>query len=84
MIEASTIEGELVAFLQREVFSPQLALTPETDLLASGFDSMSLVRVLLFIEKTYGFWIPEGEITGAALSNARALAATVSRLLHER
>jgi acyl carrier protein len=84
MIEASEIEGELMGFLQREVFSAQLALTPETDLLASGFDSMSLVRVLLFIEKTYGLWIPEGEITGAALSNARALAATVSRLLHER
>jgi len=63
---------------------PQLAFTAETDLLASGFDSMSLVRVLLFIEKTYGLWIPEGEITGTALSNARALAATVSRLLHER
>jgi len=45
---------------------------------------MSLVRVLLFVEKTYGLWIPEGEITGTALSNARALAATVSRLLHER
>jgi len=36
---------------------------------------MSLVRLLLFIEKTYGLWIPEGEITGTALSNARALAA---------
>jgi acyl carrier protein len=84
MIKASEIEGALVAFLQREVFAPQLAFTAETDLLASGFDSMSLVRVLLFIEKTYGLWIPEGEITGTALSNARALAATVSRLLHER
>src|SRR6185369_1333735 len=44
MIQASEIEGELVAFLKREVFAPQLALTAETDLLASGFDSMSLVR----------------------------------------
>lgn len=84
MIESSEIESQLVSFLQREVFAPQLALTAETDLLASGFDSMSLVRVLLFVEKTYGLWIPEGEITSAALSNARALAATVSRLLHER
>ena len=84
MIEASEIENALVTFMQREVFAPKLALTAETDLLSSGFDSMSLVRVLLFIEKTYGLWIPEGEITGTALSNARALAATVSRLLHER
>jgi acyl carrier protein len=84
MSQANEIENQLVAFLQREVFAPHLAFTAETDLLASGFDSMSLVRVLLFIEKTYGLWIPEGEITGSALSNARALAATVSRLLHDR
>ena len=64
MIEASEIEGALVGFLQREVFAPQVALTAETDLLASGFDSMSLVRVLLFIEKTYGLSIPEGEMAG--------------------
>lgn len=84
MIEANEIENQLVAFMQREVFAPHLALTAETDLITSGFDSMSLVRVLLFVEKTYGLWIPEGEITGSALSNARTLAATVSRLLHER
>ena len=81
MVETHEIEAELAAFLQREVFAPQVAVTPELDLLAAGFDSMSLVRLLLFVEKTYGLWIPEGEITGAALSNLRA---TVSRLLHER
>jgi hypothetical protein len=45
---------------------------------------MSLVRTLVFIETTFGLWIPESEITGDALRNLRALAATVSRLLHER
>ena len=30
---------------------------------------MSLVRLLLFIETDYGFWIPESEITGDALRN---------------
>lgn len=84
MIEAQEIEGELLAFLRREVFAPQVELTPETDLVAAGFDSMSLVRLLLFVETTYGFWIPEKEITGDALSNLRCLAATVHRLLHDR
>jgi acyl carrier protein len=51
---------------------------------AAGFDSMSLVRLLLFVEMTYGLWIPEKEINSEALRNLRALAATVSRLLHER
>lgn len=84
MIAAQEIESKLLDFLKREVFAPEVVLTPETDLVAAGFDSMSLVRVLLFIEQTYGFWIPEGEITGDALHNVRALAATAARLLNAR
>lgn len=52
MIEATEIETKLLDFLKREVFAPEVGLTPETDLVASGFDSMSLVRVLLFLEQT--------------------------------
>ena len=78
------IETKLLDFLKREVFAPEVAVTPETDLVAAGFDSMSLVRLLLFIETDYGFWIPESEITGDALRNVRALAATIARLLNER
>ena len=84
MTEAREIEGELLAFVHREVFAPELAVTVETDLVGAGFDSMSLVRMLLFIEMTYGLWIPEKEINSDTLRNLRALAATVSRLLHEQ
>ena len=84
MIEATEIETKLLDFLKREVFAPEIAVTPETDLIAAGFDSMSLVRLLLFIETDYGFWIPESEITGDALPNVRALASTIARLLNER
>ena len=84
MIEAQEIESKLLDFLKREVFAPGVAITPETDLVAAGFDSMSLVRMLVFIETDYGFWIPESEITGEALQNARALAATITRLLNAR
>lgn len=84
MIEAQEIETKLLDFLKREVFAAEVVITPESDLVAAGFDSMSLVRLLLFIETDYGFWIPESEITGDALSNVRALAATIARLLNER
>lgn len=84
MIEATEIETKLLEFLKREVFAPEVVVTPETDLIAAGFDSMSLVRLLLFIETDYGFWIPESEITGDALQNVRALASTIARLLNER
>ena len=84
MIEAQEIETKLLDFLKREVFAAEVVVTPETDLVAAGFDSMSLVRLLLFIETDYGFWIPESEITGDALQNVRALANTIARLLNAR
>lgn len=84
MIQAQEIEIKLLDFLKREVFAAEVVVTPDTDLVAAGFDSMSLVRVLLFIEQSYGFWIPEGEITGDALQNIRTLAATAARVLNAR
>ena len=84
MVQPPEIEAELLNFLRREIFAPQVVLSAETDLIAAGFDSLSLVRLLVFVETTYGLWIPESEITSTALSNVRSLAATVSRLLHER
>ncbi len=84
MIAAAEIETKLIDFLKREVFAPDVAVTPETDLVAAGFDSMSLVRMLVFIETDYGFWIPESEITGDALQNVRTLAETIARLLNAR
>ena len=84
MIQTQEIETKLLEFLKREVFAPDVVVTPETDLVASGFDSMSLVRMLVFIETDYGFWIPESEITGDALKDVRSLAATITRLLNAR
>jgi len=84
MSEQNQIQTQLLEFLRREVFSPQLAVSEDTDLIASGFDSLSLTRLLLFVEKTYGLWIPEREITETALKNTRALATMVVRLLDER
>jgi len=83
MVEAREIETQLLAFLRREVFAPEVDLTPETDLIGAGFDSMSLVRVLLFVETSYGLWLPEKEINTATLQNVRTLALVVCRLLHE-
>jgi acyl carrier protein len=84
MIQPPEIENELLAFLRRDIFSPETNLTPETDLIAAGFDSMSLVKMLLHIETKFGKWIPEGEITNDALANVRALAAIVARVLNEK
>ena len=84
MMEPADIQDRLMDFLRREVFSDRTDLTADTDLIASGFDSLSLVALLLFIEKTFQVWVPEGEINETTLQNARTLTALIVRLLDER
>jgi acyl carrier protein len=81
MANTHEIEAELLAFLSREVFAPEVPVTPEMDLIAAGFDSMSLVRLLVHLENTYGKYMPQEELTTATLQSPRSLAATYSRLL---
>lgn len=84
MNDLPAIQSQLLEFLRGGTFSPGTVINEDTDLVASGFDSLSLVSLLLFIEKTYALWIPEGEINEATLKNVRTLAALIARLLHER
>ena len=84
MIQSSEIETELLAFLRRDIFSPETRLDAQTDLVAAGFDSMSLVKLLLHVETKFGKWIPEGEITNEALASVSALSVTVARVLNEK
>jgi len=84
MIEPTGVQVRLLEFLRAGMFSADTEVTVETDLIASGFDSLSLVSLLVFIEQTYGLWIPQNEINEANLKNIRAIAAVVVRLLNER
>lgn len=83
MSEASCIQARLLDFLRGGMFSAETQITVETDLIASGFDSLSLVSLLVFIERTYGLWIPQHEINEANLKNIGAITAVVVRLLNE-
>lgn len=84
MMEPAQIQARLLEFLRQGIFSSQTAVSEETDLVANGFDSLSLVALLQYIEKEFGLWLPENEINEANLKNVRALAAVIVRLLHER
>lgn len=83
MNEPRDVQACLLEFLRGGMFSAEIPVTVETDLIASGFDSLSLVSLLVFIEKKYGLWISQSEITEENLKNAATLSALVVRLLHD-
>ena len=83
MNELADVQTRLLDFLRDGIFSAETQVTVETDLIASGFDSLSLVSLLVFIEQTYGLWIPQNEINEANLKNIRTIAAVLVRLQNE-
>ena len=75
------IEQRLLDFIRTEVLRGQSDINMDTDLVAAGVDSLSLVSILLFVEREYGTWMPEMEITAKVLKNIRSLAAHVLKHL---
>ena len=74
------IEGALLAFLKNEIFDPGVEICAETDLIAAGLDSFSLLRILVFIEKTFGLRIPEAEINEDRMSSVKNMAGLLDEL----
>lgn len=56
------VTKELGAFIVDEVLLRSAPLSPEEDLFAAGFDSMSLSRVLVFCEDAFGLVIPDQDV----------------------
>ncbi len=73
MLQIDQIKGELVSFLKNEIFDSSIALETDTDLFESGFDSFSLVRLIVFMEKRFRIHIPEENITEEVFRNINSL-----------
>ncbi len=68
------IAAALVGFINREIMAPGHAVTAAESLDAAGVDSMALLKVLLFIERTFGFWVPDEDLVDAHVATAERLA----------
>ena len=55
------------------------ALQPDDDLELAGLDSMALLKVLLFIEAEFGFWIPDEDLVQENVRSPRTLATYICR-----
>jgi acyl carrier protein len=77
--DVDDVAGRLVAFVNAGIMAPGRPVRPDDDLEAAGVDSMALLKVLLFVEAEFGFWMPEADLVDENLATARALARYVCR-----
>ena len=73
------VAGVLTAFVNDHIMARGHAIAPDDDLEAAGVDSMALLKILLFIEAEFGFWMPDEDLVEENIASPRALARYICR-----
>jgi D-alanine--poly(phosphoribitol) ligase subunit 2 len=61
-MELEAIRSALHDYILGDILLRKAPLGPDEDLFDAGFDSMSLTRVLVFVEEKFGVTIPDQEV----------------------
>jgi acyl carrier protein len=75
--DLQSVEKALLEHIEKEILLRETPLLPSEDLFHAGFDSMSLTRVLVFVEDRFGVIIPDQEVVLAEVSTVHKLASFV-------
>ena len=67
----------LAEHIADDILLRKAPLSADEDLFAAGFDSMSLSRVLVFVEERFGVTIPDQDVVLDEVSTLRTMAAFV-------
>jgi acyl carrier protein len=77
--DPDTLARALATFVSTHIMARGRPIQPDDDLEAAGVDSMGLLKILLFIEAEFGFWMPDADLRAENVASLRALAGYVSR-----
>lgn len=69
----------LTTFVNTRIMARGRAVQPDDLLEAAGVDSMAFLKILLFIEARFGFWMPDEDLVEANVRSIRALGAYITR-----
>jgi len=73
------IATALANFINTRIMASGHPVQPDDDLEMAGVDSMALLKILLFIETEYGFWMPDEDLVKENIASVRALANYICR-----
>jgi acyl carrier protein len=75
--DPQAVSRQLCDFLRAEILAEGIAFDEATPLAQLGVDSLSIVEMLVFIERRFGVGMPESALTHANLRSVSALARCV-------
>jgi len=81
VLDADEVAAALTAFVNATIMARGRPIAPVDDFVAAGVDSMGLLKILLFIEAEFGFWMPDADLVEQHVASPRALAAYICHRL---
>ena len=73
-MEPEKVADALTSFINTSIMARGHPVRPNDDLEVAGLDSMALLKVLLFIEAEFGFWMPDEDLVPENIRSPLALA----------
>jgi acyl carrier protein len=78
MSDLAAIRAALEQHILEQILLRDEPLRPDEDLFDAGFDSMSISRILVFVEERFGIRIPDEEVVVDDIATLDKLAAFVA------
>src|SRR5713101_5738132 len=74
-LDPEEVARAVTAFINTTIMARSHPVQPDDNLELAGLDSMALLKVLLFIEAQFGFWMPDEDLVEENIKTPRAMAA---------
>lgn len=78
-MEPDEVARTLTAFVNEQIMARSRPIQPDDVFETVGVDSMALLKILVFVEKRFGFWMPDEDLVDEHLTSPRALANYICR-----
>jgi acyl carrier protein len=79
ILDLGAITQSLLNFVNTNIMAATKQIRPDDDLKSAGIDSMAMLKILLFIESEFGFWMPAEDLAHHNLADLRGLAGYIAR-----
>ncbi|MBK7344580.1 MAG: acyl carrier protein [Saprospiraceae bacterium] len=77
------IEQKLCNFIEYDLLEEAHRISPDTPLLETGIDSLSIIEILLFAERTFHTTLPDSILTKENLQTVSHFAQCIYPYLHD-
>ena len=73
---ADALAGDLLSFIRLRILADNVDFLVDTPFQKVGIDSVSLLEILLYLERRFDIYIPDESLTAENISSVKQLALT--------